>query len=202
MSKEPIHAPEHYPLGQGAVGDTVLLITWRNRSAQILDQETWSTLQMRIKVMKITKVGIRNTHGYHLDIEVRANKKSKPVVVSPIRSNFGTGVASPSKTRPVVLILVPEEDQPDELRLWALSQRPNVVLVRNIGCDPPQIGLRCGKCLGELLIYIQTTEACELRWWRGGFSADDPEQVDSSGESLKCQDCETVYKMPKDVETS
>jgi hypothetical protein len=197
MNDKPEHNPDVFPPGSGKVGDTVLLVTWRNRSAQIVDQETWSTLQMKIVVMKITRVGIRNEHGYYLDIEVRANKKTKPKIISPNRNTFG--VYRLSKEQPVVLILAPAEEQPAELRAWTLAQKPPVIVVRNPAASPPQFGVRCGKCLGELLVEVTTTEAATLRWW-DRFCTDDPEQVDSEPEKLLCQDCQTIYKLPPNLE--
>lgn len=194
----PAQRPDEFPAGNGKVGDTVLVVTWRTKHAEILDQETWRSNYMTLRPAKIIGVGFLNQHDYPLNIEVQFAGNNHKRILSAVSNSMLLGKHGPSKTEPAVLILCPREEQPTDLQLWALANK--AIVVRNPACEPPQLGLRCARCLGEIIKRTSYVEAQEIRWWQDGFSLGKPEIVDGDGESLECDTCDAKFHMPEDVE--
>lgn len=196
MSK-PEQQPDKFPAGNGKVGDTVLAVTWRTKHAEIFDWKTWQCDHMKLRVAKIIGVGFLNEHGYPLDIEIQFVNNHRKQIVSAVHNYLLPGRDGPTKAKPVYLILCPREEQPTDLQLWALSNK--VVVVRNPAVDPPQLGLRCNKCLGEIIKQTSYVEAQNLCWWGSGFTLNKPEIVDGNGARLVCDTCDATFEMPEGV---
>lgn len=194
-SSKPEQRPDQFPDGNGKVGDTVLVVTRRNRYAQLNDWVRWRGLNIKIRVAKIVAVGFPNEYGYPLLFDVQLNTGR----IWRVPSTSNTFHRAVSEKCPVAIVLPTEQEIPPDVRQWA--DREGAVVVRNPACDPPQLGLRCKICLGEIVYEATTTEHQELAWWRGEFSLGRPEVIVSEAE-YRCDTCENHFEPPSNVENS
>ena len=112
--------------GSGKIGDRVLVVTHRNAGAIITEQttpDTFRCLQMKILVGTIVRVGLINSSGHALDYEVQYVKNRQKQQICGSWNKFMPGDRRPTKIVPVGLVLVPESEQPLEVRLWVASQK-------------------------------------------------------------------------------
>ena len=173
--------PDEFPAGNAVVGDRVYF--WRIGQ---LDQEP--------RLGRVVEVGLRNEHGYFLNIRVRP-EQGRPFLCSP----FG-GYHPNSRDNYAIL-----EPTPDRLRKecaqvlrWFYNRqgapRYKVRLARYAtNGQAPRYRLICTGCWAEITRETTLTESSELRLamraGKAGFEAGKP-AVESSDSMLRC-DCPT-----------
>jgi len=193
----PQQHPDKFPPENGKVGDTVLFVLRDKTPAIIHDRKNWTGTNITIETAKIVGVGFVNEHGYPLNVEVQFEGDASTAIVCALHAGFHYVDEAAEQTEGV-LILCPQEEQPDELQEWA--EKNNVVVARHPAAQPAKLSLRCGSCLGEISRKIVYEEIQSLSWWRDDFSLDKPELSDSEGSGLFCETCEEEFEMPEAIE--
>ena len=152
--EQPIQNEAKFPKGNAKVGDEVQI-------KQSLRSD-WTQA-------KVTRVGLRNEHGYYLNIEIRYNNGHR-VQINPCGS----------WPTPRVLVFSPESELPQEVKDW-LAKVPGVRAIRDV-CNSADdrykfVGAtRDEVCLRQESVELATLEYHSVHGWGNGKW-----EVDSSG---------------------